>query len=65
MVDDSLMEKLLKGRDELREEYYAEPKEAQRILAKHIVPILREAGLFGRVRKKTPEDGPKDGQTEE
>lgn len=65
MFGDSLMERFLKGRDELREEYYAEPEEAQRILAKHIVPILREAGLFGRVRKKTPEDGPKVSQTEE
>ncbi len=51
MVGDSLIEKLLKGRDELREEYYAEQEEAQRILAKHVIPILRKAGLLGRIKK--------------
>lgn len=60
MVGDSLMERFLKGRDELREEYYAEPEEAQRILAKHIIPILREAGILGRTIKEVSEDGPND-----
>ena len=64
MFGDSLMERFLKGRDELREEYYAEPEQAQRILAKHIIPILREAGILGRTIKEVSEDGPNDGQND-
>ena len=65
MVDDSLMEKLLKGRDELREEYYAEQEKSQRILASYIIPILRKAGLLGRIKQEATEDSPKDTRTED
>lgn len=52
MVDDSLMEKVLKDRPALKEEYYSEPEKSFRILASHIVPILKKAGLLSPAMRK-------------
>ena len=52
MVDDSLMEKVLKDHQALKEEYYSEPDKSLRIRASRIVPILKKAGLLTTVVRK-------------
>ena len=52
MVDDSLMEKVLKDHQSLKEEYYSEPDKSLRIRASRIVPILKKAGLLTTVVRK-------------
>ena len=46
MINDELMEQMIAGHDDLYDEYYSEKQKSKRILAKHILPILRKAGLF-------------------
>lgn len=46
LVDDKLIEKMLDGRDDLKEQYYSEKKEDKRILATRVIPILEKAGLI-------------------
>ena len=40
------MDKLLEGHNDLYAEYYSEEKKSNRMLAKHVFPILMKAGLF-------------------
>lgn len=60
MVDDALMEKLLKDHPALREEYYSEPERSLRILASHIVPILKKAGLLASLAQNEVKTDTKD-----
>lgn len=46
LIDDALMEQMVEGHDELRDDYYSETDEKERRMATHIVPILEKAGLF-------------------
>ncbi len=46
LLDDNLIEKILKGQETLLDEYYAEKKITKRRLAKHIIPILEKAGYL-------------------
>ena len=46
LLDDNLIENMLKGKETLLDEYYAEKKVTKRRLAKHIIPILEKAGYL-------------------
>ena len=46
LIDDVLMEKLIYGHDDLHTEYYSEERKSDRILAKHVFPILEKAGVI-------------------
>lgn len=46
LIDDALMEKLIYGHDDLHTEYYSEKRKSDRILAKHVFPILEKAGVI-------------------
>ena len=46
LINDRLMEKMLKKDTALCNKYYSEEKDNKRMLASHIIPILEEAGLF-------------------
>lgn len=46
LINDRLMEKMLKKDTDLCNKYYSEEKDNKRMLASHIIPILEEAGLF-------------------
>lgn len=46
MINDSLMDQMLQGREDLQKEYYAEENKSKRLLAVHVIPILEKAGLF-------------------
>lgn len=48
MIDDNLMDQMLADHNELRYKYYDERDGEKRMLAKHIIPILEEAGLFNQ-----------------
>lgn len=46
LVDDQMIEMMLKGQDQLLRDYYAEEDADLRMLATHVVPILRRSGLM-------------------
>ena len=46
LIDNALMDKLLEGRNDLYAEYYSEEQKSNRMLAKHVFPILMKAGAF-------------------
>lgn len=46
MINDSLMDQMLQGREDLQKEYYAEENKSKRLLAVHVIPILEKVGLF-------------------
>ncbi|MBO7067607.1 MAG: hypothetical protein J6W52_02860 [Bacteroidaceae bacterium] len=58
MIDDGLMGRLIAGHDELYDEYFSESDRSRRLLASHIYPILKKAGLFKKLKQKT--DGAED-----
>ncbi len=46
LIDDALMDKLLEGHNDLYAEYYSEEQKSNRMLAKHVFPILMKAGVL-------------------
>ena len=48
VIDDSLMDQMLLGHDQLRYEYYLEEDDAKRQGAKNVLSYLKKAGLFNQ-----------------
>jgi len=48
LIDDAMMEKLIGSRSDLYAEYYSEETKSERIMAKHVFPILVKMGLAER-----------------
>ena len=46
LIDDAQMDKLIYGHDDLHIEYYSEERMSDRLLAKHVFPILEKAGVI-------------------
>lgn len=46
MIDDNLMEQMIKGHNDLRKEFYSEDDDEKRLRPERIVPILEKAGLI-------------------
>ena len=51
LVDETLIDQMLKGRYELLVDFLSEPDENLRIQAKRVVPLLKRAGLFEKASK--------------
>lgn len=46
LIDDALMEQMMEGHDDLRDEYFSEQDDKKRMQATHIIPLLEKGGLF-------------------
>jgi len=50
IINDEMMDKFMEGNIELSNEYYSKDS-SERNLAENILPILKKAGLFTKVRQ--------------